>query len=58
MSKGKSEYGGGYSQKDAKKDTSATSHQTSQAYHEARNDAAKSGDYGVPKDRHQDDKKK
>lgn len=58
MSKGKSEYGSGYSQKDAKKDTGATNRQTSQAWHDARDDAAKSGGYKVPEDRHQDDKKK
>lgn len=57
MSKGKSGYGGGYSQKDAKNDTKATDRQTSQAWHDARDEAAKSGDQGVPQDRHSDDGK-
>ena len=58
MSKDKSEYGGGYSQKDAKRDTNTTDRKASQSWHDARDDAAKSGDHGVPQDRHGDDKKK
>jgi len=44
-------YGGGYSQKDAAKDTRSSSKDTAKAHHEARNHAAKSGGWGVPKNR-------
>lgn len=52
MSKGKSQYGGGYSPKDAQRDTEATKRQAREAWHQARNDAAKSKSWNVPKDRH------
>lgn len=58
MSKGKSSYGGGYSQKDAKQDTGATTGQTKQAWHDARDDASKSRGWGVPKNRHSGGKSK
>ena len=51
MSKSKSSYGGGYSQRDAQRDTSATKKQAQEAWHKARNDAAKSKGWSVPKDR-------
>ena len=50
--------GGGFSQKDAQKATNTTRKNTSRAYHDARNDAAKEGGHGVPKDRHSSRKKK
>jgi len=58
MSKKKSEYGGGYSEKDAQKDTGASRRDVSQSWHDARDDAASSGNQGVPADRHDDDNKK
>lgn len=51
MSKSKSSYGGGYSQKDAQRDTNTTRSKTKDAWHNARNDAAKEGGHGVPKNR-------
>ena len=44
--------GGGFSQKDAQRSTKATGKQTKEAWHDARNDAAKEGGHGVPKSRH------
>ena len=44
--------GGGYTQKDAQKDTGSSRRDTSKAHHDARNSAAKSGGWNVPKDRH------
>ncbi|MFH1551587.1 MAG: hypothetical protein ABIC36_01750 [bacterium] len=51
MSKRKSEYGGGYSQKDAQRDTNATRKQTQKAFHDARDKAEKSKGWNVPKGR-------
>ncbi len=48
----KGEYGGGYDKNDAAKDTGATASQVSEAWHDARNDAAKEGGQGVPSNRH------
>ncbi len=50
MSKG--EYGGGYSKSDAAKDTDSSTSKVSEAWHTARDDAAKEGGWGVPADRH------
>ena len=47
----------GYTKKDAAKDTESTVKEVSRAHHQARNDAAKEGGWGVPKDRHEDDNK-
>lgn len=47
----KDRIGGGFSQKDAQKATNATRKQTSKAHHQARNDAAKTGGWNVPKNR-------
>jgi hypothetical protein len=58
MSKKRSEYGGGYSERDARKDTGASRRDVSHSWHDARDDAASSGDQRVPEDRHGDDKKK
>lgn len=41
-----------YDQKDAQKDTDATSKDVSKAWHDARDAAAKEGNWGVPEDRH------
>ncbi|MBI4993548.1 hypothetical protein HZC33_01130 [Candidatus Wolfebacteria bacterium] len=43
---------GGYSEKDAAKDTNSSMKETKDAWHTARDDAAEEGDWGVPKDRH------
>lgn len=48
----KGEYGGSYSKSDASKDTSSSASQVSHAWHDARDDAAKEGGWGVSKDRH------
>lgn len=52
MVMGKGEYGGGYDKVDASKDTGDSVSKVSEAWHEAREDAAKEGGWGVPKDRH------
>jgi len=57
MSKKKSEYGGGYSQEDARRDTGASRKDVSRAWHDARDDAAEEGGWRVPKDRHGGKKK-
>ena len=44
--------GGGYSQKDASRDTKSSGKDTSRAWHDARDKASKSSGWGVPKDRH------
>lgn len=49
---GKGEYGGGYDKKDASKDTGDSTGKVSEAWHDARDDAAKEGGWGVPEDRH------
>lgn len=41
-----------YTQADAARDTGATSQQVSQAWHDARDDAASDSGWGVPADRH------
>ena len=56
MSKDKSSYGGGYSQKDARRDTDATRSQSKKAWHDARDHAAEHGGYRVPEHRHGIDK--
>ena len=52
MSKRKSEYGGGYSRSDAKRDTGSTNRQSQEAWHDARDHASKDKDSRVPSDRH------
>ena len=42
----------GYTKGDAGRDTGASTGKVSQAWHQARDDAAKEGGWGVPKDRH------
>lgn len=42
----------GYSKGDAGRDTGASTGKVSEAWHQARDDAAKEGGWGVPKDRH------
>jgi len=42
-----------YTKKDAGKDTGSTVKEVSRAWHEAKNDAAKEGGWGVPEDRHE-----
>lgn len=49
---GKDEYGGGYDKSDAARDTDSSSSKVSEAWHDARDDAAEEGGWGVPKDRH------
>lgn len=44
-----------YTEKDAAKDTNSSSKDTTRAWHDARDDAAKDGDWGVPEDRHDKD---
>ena len=44
-----------YSEKDAAKDCNDSTSNVSEAWHEARNDAAESGGHGVPRDRHGSD---
>ena len=41
-----------YTESDAAKDTGATGREVSQAWHDARDDAAKEGGHSVPADRH------
>lgn len=48
--------GAPYNEKDAAKDTNSNLKEVSKVWHEARNDAAKEGGWGVPKDRHGDKK--
>lgn len=48
----KGEYGGGYDKTDAAKDTDSSTRDVSSAWHDARDDAAKEGGWGVPADRH------
>jgi len=43
-----------YTKKDAAKDTEASGKETARAHHQAREDAAKEGGWGVPKNRHGD----
>jgi len=52
MSKSKSQYGGGYAQGDAQRDTEATRRQAQKAWHDARDAAQKLKSWNVPKDRH------
>ena len=42
----------GYGKEDAAKDTDTSTGKTSEAWHDARDDAAKEGGWGVPSDRH------
>jgi len=56
VSKSKSEYGGGYSQKDAKHDTGATNRQARESWHDARDHASKDKSSGVPSNRHSERK--
>lgn len=46
-----------YTKKDAAKDTGSSVKEVSKTWHQARNDAAKEKNWGVPKDRHNKDKK-
>lgn len=48
----KGEFGGGYDKTDAARDTDTSTGKVSEAWHQAREDAAKEGGWGVPKDRH------
>lgn len=48
----KGEYGGGYDKTDAARDTGDSSSKVSEAWHDARDRAAKDGGWSVPKDRH------
>lgn len=48
---------GKYTQKDAKKETDATTKEAKSAWHTARDDAAKEGGWGVPEDRHSKEEK-
>ena len=41
-----------YDEKDAAKDTNVSTKEVSSTWHQARDDAAKEGNWGVPKDRH------
>jgi len=41
-----------YTKKDAARDTGTSVKKVSQAWHDARDDAAKEGGWGVPRDRH------
>lgn len=43
-----------YSKQDAARDTGVSVKETSHAWHDARDDAAKDGGHGVPADRHGD----
>lgn len=43
---------GGYNEKDAARDTDSLTSKVSEAWHSARDDAAKEGGWGVPADRH------
>jgi len=52
ISKRKSSYGGGFSQRDAQRATNATKKQAQKAFHDARSAAAISKGWNVPKDRH------
>ena len=54
---GKGEYGGGYDKSDAARDTDSSTGKVSEAWHQARDDAAKEGGWGVPADRHGSDSK-
>ncbi len=49
------EYGGGYDKADAAKDTDTSTSKVSEAWHDARDDAAKEGGHGVPENRHGSD---
>lgn len=44
-----------YSQDEAAEDTESPDEETTQAWHDARDDAAKEGGWGVPADRHDSD---
>lgn len=43
-----------YGKEDAAKDTNTSTGKVSEAWHDARDDAAKEGGWGVPADRHSD----
>ncbi|MCK6463009.1 MAG: hypothetical protein L6Q29_04325 [Candidatus Pacebacteria bacterium] len=45
---------GGYSKENAAKDTNTSTSKVSEAWHDARDDAAKDGKWGIPSDRHGD----
>jgi len=45
---------GGYGKKDAAQDTDSSTKDVSRAWHDARDDAAEEGGWGVPADRHGD----
>jgi hypothetical protein len=47
--------GGGYDKSDAARDTDSSTGKVSEAWHDARDDAAREGGHGVPKDRHGSD---
>lgn len=51
----KGEYGGGYSEKDAAKDTGVSTKEAVGAWHQARDDAEGEPGWAVPKDRHNKD---
>jgi hypothetical protein len=42
----------GYTEKDAAKDTDSTEKEVNKTWHQARDDAAEDGKWGVPEDRH------
>ena len=48
--------GSPYNEKDAAKETNVSVKEVSKTWHEARNDAAKEGNWGVPANRHGEDK--
>jgi len=43
-----------YDESDASKDTDSSEKEVNEAWHDARDDAAEEGGWGVPKDRHGD----
>lgn len=45
--------GTSYDKKDAAKDTNTTPKEVSKAWHQARDDAAREGKWGVPENRHE-----
>ena len=51
MSKGGSDYGGGYDKSDAAKDTGSSTSKVSEAWHDARNDAVRDGGHGISSSR-------
>lgn len=48
-------YGGGYDKTDAARDTDTSTGKVSEAWHDARDDAAREGGHGVPSNRHGSD---